>query len=135
MLRLPAASLAAGRLVTTSVYVMDMAGFQVSKFSSDVRGIVKALAKIGADHYPETMEKTLIVNAPLAFRVVWSFVTPLLDARIRASISILGGRSQYLPELLKYVDEADLPTFLGGTDESLDFVHEVGPWGEHMPSL
>ena len=81
------------------------------------------------------MERTLIVNAPIAFRIVWNFVSPILDARIRSAISILGGPSSYLPALLEYVDEADLPVFLGGSDDMLDFYNETGPWAEHLPKL
>ena len=114
---------------------MDMAGFQISSFNAEMRGLVSALAQIGAEHYPQTMERTLIVNAPIAFRIVWNFVSPILDARIRSAISILGGPSSYLPALLEYVDEADLPVFLGGSDDMLDFYNETGPWAEHLPKL
>ena len=81
------------------------------------------------------MERTLIINAPFTFRVVWSFLRPLLDKRVTDAISILGDRAAYLPVVSEYLDEADLPTFLGGTDGTLDFVNEVGPWAEYLPDL
>ena len=73
--------------------------------------------------------------ASFAFRVVWNFVSPMLDARIRGAIKILGGPSSYLPILLEYVDKADLPDFMGGTDKTMDFINESGPWAEHLPKL
>jgi hypothetical protein len=135
VVRLPAASLAAGRLITTSVYVIDMTGFHIGMFTSEPRAVLNAVAKIGADQYPQTMEYTFIINAPWTFRTVWAFVGPLLDERIRSRIHILGGPAQYLPKLLEFADERDLPSFIGGQDESIDFVHEVGPWAPHLPTL
>jgi hypothetical protein len=133
--RLPIASLTAGRLISKQLVVLDLQGFKLSTFNSELRGFVKNFVSIGADHFPETMEKTFIINAPFAFRVVWNFVRPLLDERVRNAISITGGASEYLPKLLQYAEEADLPEWLGGKDGSMDFMHEVGPWREHIPDL
>lgn len=38
------------------------------------------------DNYPELMWKTLIINAPTTFRVLWAMVRHLLDARTQAKI-------------------------------------------------
>ena len=44
-------------------------------------------------------------------------------------------KADYLPKMRELLDEADLPAFLGGTDESCDFLTERGPWAEHLPDV
>ncbi len=40
------------------------------------------------NNYPELMYKTLIINAPATFRVLWAMVRHLLDARTQAKIQV-----------------------------------------------
>ncbi len=40
------------------------------------------------DNYPELMYKTLIINAPTTFRVLWAMVRHLMDARTQAKIEV-----------------------------------------------
>ena len=84
------------------------------------------------------MERTFIVNAPLSFRAVWSFIKPLLDKRVCDAFSILGGPKEFIPRLVpKYVASVDeLPVFLGGNDHTCTFDgQEKGPWGHLLPVL
>lgn len=53
-----------------------------------------------------------IINAPMLFSGVWAIVKPWLDDKTKAKIKILG--SGYKKTLLEYVDEENLPDFLGG---------------------
>ena len=133
-LRLPAASLKAGKLVTKIVVVMDLSGFKMSNFNADFRALLKRMAAIGADHYPETMHRTYVVNAPSFFRVIWAFVKPILPPRVINAVVICGGQRDYLPRLLRDVcDKTDLPVHLGGDDTTCTFTREVGPWSDSLP--
>ena len=38
-----------------------------------------------------------------------------------------------MPSLLEEIDAANLPTFLGGQDDSIDFINEQGPWAAFVP--
>ena len=100
VVRLPAASLQAGELITTSVYVLDLSGFHMGMFNAELRHLLKELSAISADNYPESMECTFIVNAPFSFRAVWNFVKPLLDKRVSDSFAILGGPKEFVPRLV-----------------------------------
>ena len=132
--RLPAASLAAGRLVHTSIYVMDMSGFAFTAFTSDYRALLKAATTICTEHYPGTMERVFLINVPVAFRAVWAFVRKLLPRDTALLVSLLGGRDDYLPKLLEYIDRASLPDWLGGDDDTCDFGGvERGPWAGALP--
>lgn len=135
--RLPAASLAAGRLVTQITVIIDVSGFALKNFNAEMRAVLKALTSISANHYPETMQRTFIVNAPLAFRVVWRFLKIILPPKVVEAIRICGGPHDYLPVLERDVcNRSQIPTFLGGDDASfVDFAHEIGPWAEHLPKL
>ena len=91
------------------------------------------VAAISSDNFPESLHKMFIVNAPKIFRVVWAVVRTFLDKRTRDKIAILGGRDEYLPHLLEEIDAQNLPTFLGGQDDSIDFINEQGPWAAFVP--
>ena len=131
--RLPACSLAAGKYMGKSVTVLDMGGLQLSTFDADCRKQVATVAAISSDNFPESLHKMFIVNAPKIFRVVWAVVRTFLDKRTRDKIAILGGRDEYLPHLLEEIDAQNLPTFLGGQDDSIDFINEQGPWAAFVP--
>lgn len=64
------------------------------------------------NNYPETLGKTLIINAPSMFAVLFKAVKPMLDARTQAKIKVCS--SSYLSELRKYVDDENIPSYLGG---------------------
>ena len=76
------------------------------------------------------MGNTFIINAPMAFRGIWKMAKGFLDARTRDKIKVKGG--DYLPTLLEFVEEENLPTFLGGKSADSDtFPTDVGPWNDY----
>ena len=45
-------------------------------------------------------------------------------------------QKEYRDVLLRDIDPSNLPTFLGGGDDSLDFgVSEIGPWSHLIPDI
>lgn len=76
------------------------------------------------NNYPETLGKTLIINAPSMFAVLFKAVKPMLDARTQAKIKVCS--SSYLSELRKYVDDENIPSYLGGR------IISVGVWELHQ---
>ena len=94
----------------------------------------QAFNGVFGDNYPESVEKMFIINAPLMFRTVWGFISPLMDKRTRDKTSILGGPRDFVPKLLEWVPADNLPIFLGGKDTSCYFIHEKGPWADAFPA-
>lgn len=47
------------------------------------------MMKVDSDNYPETLGKTLIINAPTVFRMVFNMFKPALDARTQAKIEVI----------------------------------------------
>jgi hypothetical protein len=137
--RLPAASLEKGELVTESLFVIDLEGLTLASFNKNTRLLLKQVAEIGQNHYPETMSSVYVVNAPFVFRVIWSFLYPLLPSRVRDYIFIYGDRFDYFPKLLEVIDRDSLPDFLGGVDtifsEGETNKIEKGPWSQYLPKL
>lgn len=132
--RFPACSAAYGSKVEQSFSLINMKGFNMGKLSKKSREFIKIAIKMGQDYYPEIMGKMFIINAPFIFKAAWAIFSPLIDAKTKKKISILG--SGYKKELFKYVDPENVPASLGGECECPEgtggcFHSDVGPWNEH----
>merc|ERR1719232_1367947 len=64
----------------------------------------------------------------MAFRALWKIAKGFLDEKTRKKIQVKG--SDYLQYLLEFANKEDLPTFLGGLDET-PFPSDKGPWQEY----
>eukprot|EP00929_Paragymnodinium_shiwhaense_P087690 TRINITY_DN47833_c0_g1_i1.p1 TRINITY_DN47833_c0_g1~~TRINITY_DN47833_c0_g1_i1.p1 ORF type:complete len:659 (+),score=209.35 TRINITY_DN47833_c0_g1_i1:145-2121(+) len=116
-LRNPACSLARGEVIDKSLNIMDLdgLGFRVLTHTT-ARRVLKDYTVAIQNHYPESMGKLIIVNAPKVFSVAWSFVKPLLDDKTVSKISIYGADKKAWSEaLLELADADQLPKFLGGS--------------------
>ena len=58
------------------------------------RRVLRTIAKVSSDNYPEVIEKMYLVDVPWIFRSVWAFMRPLIDKRTRERITILGVRAK-----------------------------------------
>ena len=83
------------------------------------------MSSIGQEYYPETLGTMFIINAPFLFSSIWSGIKIFIDKRTQEKIQILG--SNYKNEMLKYVDEENIPNFFGGRADS-DLERNFGPW-------
>lgn len=82
------------------------------------------------------MGNLFVINAPMLFSGIWAVVKGFLDERTRNKIKILG--SGYMKTLLEYIDEKDLPAFIGGKCTCEEFggnclTSNVGPWNDYEP--
>ena len=95
----------------TFVIIIDLEGFTMANFSL-------SLIKIGLsclqEHYPERLGRAYVVNAPFIFTAAWRVIEPLLDARTRAKVAILGSNMEAIKE---DVDPSVLEQPYGGTHE------------------
>mmetsp|Transcript_21607 Transcript_21607/g.72684 ORF Transcript_21607/g.72684 Transcript_21607/m.72684 type:complete len:438 (+) Transcript_21607:98-1411(+) len=125
--RLPAAARVAGHPVDKILTIIDLDGFRISMFDQRSRDYLTRVSQMASDYYPEQLGTMFIVNAPIAFRVVWQFMKALLDSKTQQKIKIYSSTG-YQEELLRYVAADSLPRKYGGQDDSCDFVTERGPW-------
>jgi len=126
---LPGCSYAAGKLVDTSVVIVDLQGFGLTKFWS-VRTVVQTCFQISQDYYPETLGMLCIINAPYSFAAIWTVVRAMLSRETQEKVHILS--SDYQKSLLELVDAENLPESLGGTcrcdGEGGCQLSNAGPW-------
>ena len=84
---------------------------------SDVGGLVgEYFRKISSlnSRYPERVWRTLVVNVPASFAMVWRLVEPRLEPSVRAKITLFRGAS-YRDDLMQLVAATELPERYGGT--------------------
>ena len=105
-----------GKLVT----VIDMKGLGFRQMiSGATKQLLKQTVKIGSEYYPERTYKTLIVNVPTWFSVVWNLVKVFLSERSLKKISIL--RGNYKEELEALVNVEAVPVCFGGECENAPY--------------
>ena len=108
---------------------MDLDGLRMGDaLDSDVQDLLKKIIRTDSDNYPELSGKMFIVNAPFMFKAVWNVLQSFMDARTREKITMCG--SNYRSTLLEFVNEEDLPDFLGGSCSCPGGCchSRVGPW-------
>ncbi|ORX58798.1 CRAL/TRIO domain-containing protein [Hesseltinella vesiculosa] len=98
--------------VTRETVIADCSDMGLWQFHMNGLLKVKLVADHFQAHYPETLHRLFIVNAPSAFLVMWKVIKPWLDKRTLDKVHILG--KDYRDVLLKYIDEDALPSYLGG---------------------
>lgn len=123
----PACSKVRGYPITQTLAILDLKGVGLRHLSGDVKHILSAITSIDQNNYPETLGKTLIINAPSVFRAIWAIVKPMLDPRTQAKIEVCP--SNYMKVLSKWVDMENIPSYLGGKSQG-SLIDDVGPWSD-----
>ncbi|XP_042149773.1 SEC14-like protein 2 [Ixodes scapularis] len=75
-------SLKMGRPVETTYVVLDYENFSLRQlYSWEVMTMFTDMLSVYEAHYPEILEKALVINAPSFFPLVWRIVRPFLSQR------------------------------------------------------
>ena len=127
----PACSAVVKRPVEQSCTILDANGIGITSLFGPIKGFIKLASDIGQDYYPEMLGKMTIVNVGFLFRAVWSLVKGFIDPKTQSKINLL--KSTYKDDLLKLVDEENLPSFFGGKCTCSGFLYgclgsDIGPW-------
>lgn len=88
----------------------DLSGFTLK--NADYSGI-KFLCEIFEAHYPETLEKIVIFNAPWIFSKVWSIIKNWLDPNVAAKVVFC----KTATEASKFIDLKYIPKAMGGNSD------------------
>jgi len=123
----PACSLVAGTHVSQTLAIMDLKGVGLRHLTGEVKNILSSITRIDQDNYPETLGKTLIINAPAVFRAIWAVVKPMLDPRTQAKIEVCP--ADYMKVLTRWVDPENIPQYLGGRSAG-SLIDDVGLWND-----
>ena len=109
-----------GLRVCKHVYVLDLAGLESSFFSSTIQKKMRAVMKMSADMFPETLWTVWLVNAPTSFRLIWSVIRNWLDPMIRSKVRMWGStKSKWHAAMAECgIPVSSLPQEFGGTSPS-----------------
>jgi hypothetical protein len=93
---------------------LDLNNLTTSQLSRRALAIIKEQAAIDSICFPETMNKMLIVNAPMFFPPTWRLIKGWLDPRTSSKIEVISGKSSMEKRLLELVAAEQLPKDYGG---------------------
>jgi len=83
----------------------------------DVRHFIKGCIGMTSTHYPARGHKLFIVNSPRWLNQIWGWIKPMLNAQMEEKLKILTTGEKQTEELLKVIDEGNLPVEYGGKNE------------------
>jgi hypothetical protein len=129
--RFNACSKISGRLIEQGFSILDLSGVSMSILSGDVKDFIKIASGIGQNYYPEMLGKMFMINTSTMFKFMWSIIKGFIDKKTRNKMTVL--KSDYLEELLEYVDRDNLPSILGGNCTCSHIpggcmFSDIGPW-------
>jgi hypothetical protein len=92
-----------GVLVETCSAILDVQDMKLGQVTRDFLELVKGIAAIDQQRYPETLGKLFIINVPSIFPMVWRTVKFFLDPATAAKIQIYGAKKDWQPQLIAQV--------------------------------
>ncbi|CCD27107.1 Csr1p NDAI_0J02150 [Naumovozyma dairenensis CBS 421] len=92
---------------------------------------VKFLIACFEAHYPESLSHLFVHKAPWLFSPIWSIVKNWLDPVVASKIVFTKNTS----ELERFLKPEQIPSYLGGKNDSIDLDHYVKPDGSHDDKL
>jgi hypothetical protein len=109
----PFASQQVGHRVERIVVIADLRGMKVLDMTAaKSRKFLDTIAKLFQDNYPEIIDKSIIVNAPMGMGLIWSLGKKMIDKKTADKFEIFSNNGhQYLSKIM---DVRMLPDFLGG---------------------
>jgi len=122
--------------IETTFVIIDGKDFSFSKsFNRKSRRFFGKLIDIDSNHYPETLGKLVLVNAPPSVMTVWSFMKPFIDAKTKQRIFIHKDGEKAKEILKSCMSEEYIPVAYGGrmADEEL-FSNYTLPFVQYIPS-
>jgi len=100
------------------VTILDLAHLTVGQLNSRTLEVIKKQSFVDSLCFPETMNKTIIINAPRFFSVTWGLIKGWLDARTVSKIEMFTSIKSAQGCLREIIDVDQIPSDYGGTGES-----------------
>lgn len=100
-------------VVYKHINVFNMDGIGVWG-ANTYKKVIQKMIQAEGDLFPETVYKMYFINCGWTFRAAWAVVKMFVHPVTQKKIKIMGGKSEYLPELQKDVDLKQIPKKYGG---------------------
>ncbi|KAM7196550.1 CRAL-TRIO domain containing protein [Rhypophila sp. PSN 637] len=113
---LPLCSSAAGRPISSAVYLCDI-GTLTLRQTWSVRGYAQDISQLLATCYPEVIDRIYVLNASAYFARIWAVIKKWVDPRTAAKLVIVQS-SEVMDTLLESMDIDDIPKQYGGRFEA-----------------
>jgi len=97
-----------------TMVVMDVSGAGPSMLSGDVLRYLKRAGDINSAHYPSTLKRAFVVNAPFYLAGLFSGIRNILPESVH--VELLGGSSQ-IQHLTEFIEMDQIPKEYGGTSQ------------------
>ncbi|CAJ0582872.1 unnamed protein product, partial [Mesorhabditis spiculigera] len=102
------------------MYFMDLTGLRFDrKVTTLISGALASISAFMAEHYVEMVHTFVLVNVPAFIQAIWTMARPLLPAKTKNKVNILGGN--WREEVLKYAAPEVLPAFWNFDGEAEPF--------------
>ncbi|KAG0421186.1 hypothetical protein HPB47_002909, partial [Ixodes persulcatus] len=109
-----------GTIEDSMTIVFDFDNFSLRQvYSLQVINLVRSMMTIYESHYPETLHRALIINAPGFFPIFWKLIRPFLTQRTVNKV-LIHARDDWQPVILEYIDPSQLPLHWGGQIRGAD---------------
>jgi hypothetical protein len=108
-------------LLCKQIGIIDLEGFSLFRFDSKYSKVIGRASALSAVYYPQLLGKTVIINMPMAFRLLFRGMSVFMPASTLEKQAICPGNTlkqsaSECPFLKKFGNGVELmPPFLGGT--------------------
>lgn len=105
-----------GRVVDRWLVIMDLDGIGLHHLDASLKAFLKSLSELSKLMFPEMMHATIALNVPWYLSLAgWPLVRPFLHPVTQAKVSVFYSESSGLAKLLEFLDEENIPPYLGGS--------------------
>ncbi|KAJ6003502.1 hypothetical protein N7451_006049 [Penicillium sp. IBT 35674x] len=98
--------------ITSSIYLVDASDLGLKQGWS-LRYFAQSISWLLSTCYPETIQRVFVCSAPSYFSTIWKYLKSWVDTNTAEKIVVLSS-TEVLPALEEYIDNANIPTTLGG---------------------
>jgi len=121
-------SIRRGRRLYKNVVVIDLEGLSREHVSRQFEQLMGRVNSLFANHYPETIFKVFVINAPLVFKLAWAIARRFLHPVTVSKFEIVGRAWQKtLDDAGVVLDGGAIPAMLRGwAAEAREAIDEFG---------
>ncbi|CAF3904880.1 unnamed protein product, partial [Rotaria magnacalcarata] len=98
-----------GKPISSVCVILDFENFSVKHLYRPVFRVISQISDTVEANYPETLGRMFLTRCPRVIPVLWTIINMFVEERTREKLTILK-----TDELTEYIDEINIPDFLGG---------------------
>ncbi|CAF3476664.1 unnamed protein product [Rotaria socialis] len=98
-----------GKPISSVCVILDFENFSVKHLYRPVFRVISQISDTVEANYPETLGRMFLTRCPRVIPVLWTIINTFVEERTREKFTILK-----TDELTEYIDEINIPDFLGG---------------------